>query len=97
MTQKQVLGVIACVIMIILCFTAKPPKRRAWREREIEVYKGGTLWKISERFCPNDFDRREWISMVKKINNINGNIKEGQTLIVLEEEKDNENNSETER
>lgn len=96
MTQKQILGVIICLMLIILCFAIKPSKHK-WREKEIEVYKGETLWKISERFCPNDFDRREWISMVKKINNTNGNIKEGQTIIILEEEKEDENNSEGER
>lgn len=96
MTSKQIIGFVAIIVVIILCVLISPPKTK-WRERELIVSKGETLWSISKRFCPETEDRRKWIHKVKKLNNTNGNIKEGQVLIILEVEKNEENNFKTRR
>lgn len=84
--NKQAL-VFLIVLVLLLFYIALAPPSTKWNKREITVQKGDTLWTLSDRFCSESIDRRWWISQVKKINNTNGNIKKGQVLIILEEER----------
>lgn len=86
--NKQAL-VFLIVLVLLLFYIALAPPSTKWNKREITVQKGDTLWALSDRFCSESIDRRWWISQVKKINNTNGNIKKGQVLIILEEERNN--------
>ena len=43
-----------------------------------------TLWSISEKFCPNDMDIRDYISIIKELNhNESSIIKPGQVLYMI--------------
>ena len=86
--NKQAL-VFLIVLVLLLFYIALAPPSTKWNQREITIQKGDTLWALSDRFCSESIDRRWWISQVKKINNTNGNIKAGQVLIILEEERNN--------
>lgn len=81
--MKHIILFLIIIVIIIMYITTLPPKTQ-WVQRELIVSKGETLWSISKRFCPETEDRRKWIYKVKKLNNTNGNIKEGQVLIILE-------------
>jgi nucleoid-associated protein YgaU len=51
-------------------------------KEEYVVIKGDTLWSIARKHCPETMDKREYIYEVEKLNGIDGNIREGQRIII---------------
>ena len=80
--MKHLIIFLMIIVIIVMYLTMLPPKIK-WEQQKIIVSEGETLWSISKKFCPESEDRRKWIYKVKNLNNTNGNIHEGQVLIVL--------------
>ena len=58
--------------------------RVEWETETYTVKSGDTLWTISERYCPDGVDCREWINEVKELNDIDDStIHPGQRITVL--------------
>lgn len=50
------------------------------------VSKGDTLWSLSQQYCPDDMDCREWIYEVEQMNGITGGqIWPGDIITILTE------------
>lgn len=55
-----------------------------WSEETYIVKRGDTLWDISEKYCPADVDKREWIAKVESINGMTSSmIYHGDVITVL--------------
>lgn len=81
--MKKLLSIILIFALIIyIACTLDTPKHN-FKEIEYTVSKGETLWSIAREYCPEDMDIREYIHKL----NINPEIYEGQTIIILEEVK----------
>ena len=50
--------------------------------RTIVIAKGDTLWKIAHQFSDENEDIRNKISEIKKLNNINSDLRIGQEILV---------------
>lgn len=50
----------------------------------VNVQPGDTLWDIAQNYMPEDMDTREAVYIIKKINDIESSIAEGQTIYIPE-------------
>lgn len=58
--------------------------RVPWHMEIYRVKGGDTLWALSEKYCPEIVDRREWIEEIKEMNGMKtSTIYTGQLLKVL--------------
>ena len=77
--------VFALVSVLLLSIMGPPTMDRVeWREEAYIVQSGDTLWAISDMYCPDNVDRREWIEDVRVRNRLTDSIiYPGQSLLVL--------------
>lgn len=74
-------------ICIVSSFTIISIKNRTYANKEEKIFikytvqEGDTLWRISERFNPNE-DPREVIYQIRRINGITPMIYPGQEILV---------------
>lgn len=81
-----ILGVLLIILVFFIFMYALQPTtdRVEWRQETYIVKSGDSLWSISNKFCPDNVDQREWIAEVKQINGLeDSNIYPGQRLVVL--------------
>lgn len=72
--MKPVTIAIILILILIIAFTvAASQDKPEMIEATYTVKKGDTLWSIAERYCPNTMDKREYIWIVQKINNLSQN------------------------
>ena len=58
--------------------------RLEWQEITYLVQAGDSLWSISNEYCPDAVDRREWIAEVKLLNGLDDSIiHPGQRITIL--------------
>ena len=50
----------------------------------VNVTAGDTLWNIAENYMPSDMDTREAVYIIKKVNNIDSTVRDGQTILIPE-------------
>ena len=73
-----------CIVAIIFAQgTEDSMDGREWAEAVHVVESGETLWDISQIYCPEDVDRRDWIDRVTDLNGIDGYIYPGDELVIL--------------
>lgn len=85
--MKKIFYIILIGLAVVLICTACGPtmKHEKWIEKTYVVKSDESLWSISGKYCPDSIDRREWISAVKKLNNMtDSTIYAGEKLIILE-------------
>ena len=81
-----ILGAVLLVAsFLVLNWTFRPTMERfEWKEKDYRVQAGDSLWAIASEYCPDGVDRREWISEVKALNDIDDSIiHPGQRITVL--------------
>ena len=52
--------------------------------KSIQITSGDTLWNIAENYMPSDMDTREAVYIIKKVNNIDSTVRDGQTILIPE-------------
>lgn len=85
-----VLAVLLGALILVVSFaalnyaTTTTGDQISWQETTYLVQAGDSLWTISEAYCPDGVDRREWIGEVKMLNDLDdGVIYPGQRITVL--------------
>lgn len=85
MKRKKLLFILA--ICIVSSFTIISIINRTYAKKEEKIYikytvkEGDTLWRISERFNPDE-DPRKIVYEIRKVNNITPMIYPGQEILV---------------
>lgn len=79
-------GIVVTVIIVLLMFsvvynTANRWDKHTWETIQYKVQPGDSLWKLSETFCPEDVDKRDWITNVQNLNGFSTSLLAvGQTI-----------------
>ena len=78
-TIKFFAGIVVTVIVVSLMFavvydTINRWDRHTWETTQYRVQPGDSLWKLSEMFCPDDVDKREWITNVQNLNGLSTSL-----------------------
>ena len=70
----RIISIIAMVAVLVMVIGVAAGFRYADKpEMEVVTYRveiGDTLWGLSEEYCPNEMDPREWIYEVRKLNEL---------------------------
>ena len=81
---------VLCVFLLLVCivvcviYTCSPADCD-FKEVPYIVQQGDSLWRIATKFCPNTFNKRDYIELVMKLNGLdNSVIHPGQYLIVYQ-------------
>lgn len=80
-------GIIAAVVVIAVLLAGAGRAEREYSEEVITVQSGDTLWGISEQYCPDDMDKREYIRAIEVDNGCGSDIRVGDVLTVRVYEK----------
>ncbi len=80
-------GIIAAVALLAVLLAGAGRAEREYSEEVITVQSGDTLWGISEQYCPDDMDKREYIRAIEADNECTSAIKVGDVLTVRKYEK----------
>ena len=76
---------LALLFTLVVIFTSNTPERE-WERSSYAVEYGDTLWEICKLYCPEDMDLREYINLVKRINQLeDSTIRAGEWITILEE------------
>ena len=51
---------------------------------EVGINSGDTLWTIAEQYMPQDMDKRKAVHILKSVNDIDGQLQPGQTILIPE-------------
>ena len=80
-------GIIAAVAVIAVLLAGAGRAEREYSEETVTVRSGDTLWGISEQYCPEDMDKREYIRAIEADNECGTDICVGDVLTVRIYEK----------
>lgn len=80
-------GIIAAVAAAALLLAGAGRAEREYSEETVTVQSGDTLWGISEQYCPDDMDKRDYVHMLEVDNGCTSAIKAGDVLTVRVYEK----------
>ena len=68
--MKKLLIITAVIgAAVLLCGTRHNPKIAGY-----EYDTANTLWELSERYCPDNMDKREYIEAVKQLNGMKDDV-----------------------
>ena len=84
---------IQCILILVmafcifaLAFVIKAGAQPELTPMQYRVHKGDTLWSLSQQYCPDTMDCREWIYEVEQMNGITGGrIWPGEIITILKE------------
>ena len=69
--KPTTIGMIAFLIIIILLAGAfRYADKPEMKVCTYTVQKGDTLWSLSRKYCPNEWDLRKWTWEVQKLNHL---------------------------
>lgn len=80
-------GIIAAVALLAVLLAGAGRAEREYSEETVTVRSGDTLWGISEQYCPENMDKREYIRVIEADNGCGADIMAGQVLTVRVYEK----------
>ena len=80
-------GIIAAVAVAAVLLAGAGKAEREYTEEVVMVQSGDTLWGISELYCPEDMDKREYIHAIEADNDCGAVIRPGDALTVRVYEK----------
>ena len=80
-------GIIAAVAVAVVLLAGAGRAEREYSEEVITVQSGDTLWGISEQYCPDDMDKRDYVHMLEVDNECGADIRVGDVLTVRIYEK----------
>ena len=87
--DKQCLCLLAlaiCIVLLSILLRVVDMTQHDMTPTQYLVRKGDTLWSLSQTYCPDDMDCRDWIDKVEQVNGLhNGNIKTGQIITIYTE------------
>lgn len=80
-------GIIAAVAVIAVLLAGAGRAEREYSEETVTVQSGDTLWGISDAYCPDYMDKREYIRAIETDNDCGSDIRVGDVLTVRIYEK----------
>ena len=75
-------GIIAAVAVAAVLLAGAGRAEREYSEETVTVRSGDTLWGISEQYCPEDMDKRDYVHMLEVDNGCGADIRVGDVLTV---------------
>lgn len=80
---RTVIIVLSFILIVVAMLFSKTDFNGVnFHTEQYVVSSGDTLWSIGKECVGEEVDVREWISEVKKLNNIDSNIYPGQVIVV---------------